>query len=203
MIIGLVGFIGSGKGTVGDMLEQKGFVKDSFAKPLKDACSVMFGWPREMLEGDTEVSRKWREEPDPYWSAKFDRPFTPREALQKMGTEAGRNVFHEDIWVISLFNRARGKDVVITDVRFRNEIDYIQSNGGIIVRVKRGEEPEWYGNAVLAKTGSNIGLNELKRRKIHQSEWDWIGSEFDHVIENNGTLDDLGNKVTEMLTFYK
>ena len=42
MIIGLVGFIGSGKGTVGDILEQKGFIKDSFAKPLKDACSVMF-----------------------------------------------------------------------------------------------------------------------------------------------------------------
>ncbi len=61
MIVGLVGFIGSGKGTVGDILEQKGFIKDSFAKPLKDACSVMFGWPREMLEGDTEVSRKWRD----------------------------------------------------------------------------------------------------------------------------------------------
>ena len=41
MLIGVVGFIGSGKGTVGDLLEQKGFVKDSFAKPLKDACAAL------------------------------------------------------------------------------------------------------------------------------------------------------------------
>jgi hypothetical protein len=147
MIIGLVGFIGSGKGTVGDMFESHGFVKDSFAKPLKDACSVMFGWPRELLEGDTEVSRKWREEPDTFWSEKFGYSFTPRYALQLMGTEAGRNVFHQDIWVMSLLNRAKGKDVVVTDVRFKNEINYIQENGGIIVRVKRGEEPEWYNLA--------------------------------------------------------
>ena len=122
MIIGLVGFIGSGKGTVGEILEQKGFVKDSFAKPLKDACSVIFGWPREMLEGDTEVSRKWREEPDVFWSEKFGKTFSPRLALQLMGTEAGRNVFHKDIWVTSLLNRSKGKDVVVTDVRFKNEI---------------------------------------------------------------------------------
>ena len=146
MIIGLVGFIGSGKGTVGDILEQKGFIKDSFAKPLKDACAVMFGWPRELLEGDTEMSRKWREEPDNYWSEKFGRVFTPREALQKMGTEAGRDVFHKDIWVISLLNRAKGKDVVVTDVRFKNEIQYIQDNGGIVIRVKRGVDPIWFSH---------------------------------------------------------
>jgi hypothetical protein len=209
VIIGLVGFIGSGKGTVGDILEQKGFTKDSFAKPLKDACSVMFGWPREMLEGDTEVSRKWREEPDSFWSEKFGRPFTPREALQKMGTEAGRNVFHNDIWVISLLNRAKGKDVVVTDVRFRNEIDYIQDNGGIVVRVKRGPEPEWYDSALSFNKGPNKNLNwaiskeRLAKFNIHQSETDWIGCEFDHVIENEGTISELGNKVDDLLQFIR
>jgi hypothetical protein len=203
MIIGLVGFIGSGKGTVGDILEQKGFAKDSFAKPLKDACSVMFGWPREMLEGDTEVSRKWREEPDVYWSEKFGRPFTPREALQKMGTEAGRDVFHPDIWVISLLNRAKGKDVVVTDVRFKNEIKYIQENGGIVVRVKRGEEPVWYRLAEDANAGFSSAQMGMRNEGIHPSEWDWIGSDFDFVIENNGTIQELGNKVADMLTFYK
>lgn len=208
MIIGLVGFIGSGKGTVGDILEQKGFIKDSFAKPLKDACSVIFGWPREMLEGDTEVSRKWREEPDVYWSEKFGKSFSPRLALQLMGTEAGRNVFHEDIWVISLLNRSKGKDVVVTDVRFQNEIKYIQDNGGVVIRVKRGNEPVWYQDALNVKAGTgnmsySLSKNNLKKLGIHQSETDWIGSDFDYVIENDGTITDLGNKVNELLQFIR
>jgi hypothetical protein len=208
MLIGIVGFIGSGKGTVGDILESKGFVKDSFAKPLKDAVSVMFGWPRNLLEGDTEVSRKWREEPDAYWSEQFQKQFTPRLALQLMGTEAGRNVFHKDIWVISLLNRARGKDVVVTDVRFKNEIDYIQKNGGIVVRVIRGEEPVWY-NTALIQNSTDIEkhwlledeheLMEQKFPDIHSSEWDWIGCDFNYTINNDGTLQDLGNKIEEML----
>jgi hypothetical protein len=202
MIIGLVGFIGSGKGTVGDILEQKGFVKDSFAKPLKDACSVIFGWPREMLEGDTEVSRKWREEPDVYWSEKFGKSFSPRLALQLMGTEAGRNVFHTDIWVISLLNRARGKNVVVTDVRFQNEIKYIQDNGGVIIRVKRGDEPEWY-NGLLTMNTTDERQQLMSKFGIHPSEWDWVGSDFNHIIENDGTINDLGNKVNELLQFIR
>jgi hypothetical protein len=203
MIIGLVGFIGSGKGTVGDILETQGFSKDSFAKPLKDACSIMFGWPREMIEGDTEVSRKWREEPDSFWSEKFGYTFTPRLALQLMGTEAGRNVFHQDVWVISLLNRAKGKDVVVTDVRFKNEINYIQQNGGVIVRVRRGEEPEWYKLAEDAAAGFSSAIMGMKDKGIHQSEWDWIGSEFNYTIDNDGTVNELGNKVKELLQFIR
>jgi hypothetical protein len=203
MIIGLVGFIGSGKGTVGDILETQGFSKDSFAKPLKDACSIMFGWPRELLEGDTEVSRKWREEPDSFWSEKFGYSFTPRLALQLMGTEAGRNVFHQDVWVISLLNRAKGKDVVVTDVRFKNEINYIQQNGGVIVRVRRGEEPDWYKLAEDAAAGFSSAIMGMKDKGIHQSEWDWIGSEFNYTIDNDGTVNELGNKVKELLQFIR
>ena len=202
MIVGLVGFIGSGKGTVGDILEQKGFIKDSFAKPLKDACAVMFGWSRELLEGDTEMSRKWREEPDSYWSEKFGRDFTPREALQKMGTEAGRDVFHKDIWVISLLNRAKGKDVVVTDVRFQNEIEYIQGNGGIVIRVKRGEDPAWF--PLLDKIKLETERTKfMQHEHIHKSEWDWVGCEFNYTIANNGTIQDLGKDVERVLQFIK
>jgi len=202
MIIGLVGFIGSGKGTVGDILEQKGFIKDSFAKPLKDACAVMFGWSRELLEGDTEMSRKWREQPDSYWSEKFGREFTPREALQKMGTEAGRDVFHKDIWVISLLNRAKGKDVVVTDVRFQNEIKYIQDNGGIVIRVKRGVDPDWF--TWLEKIQLDTERTKFMQfENIHKSEWDWVGCEFNYTIANNGTIQDLGKDVERVLQFIK
>ena len=162
MIIGIVGFIGSGKGTVGDILETQGFIKDSFARPLKDAVSIIFGWPRELLEGDTEVSRQWREQKDIFWSEKFGYDFTPRMALQLMGTEAGRDVFHSDIWVISLLNRAKGRNVVVTDVRFQNEIMYIQRNKGIILRVKRGPEPIWYDEML------NISDFELRENYMDQ-----------------------------------
>jgi len=203
MIIGLVGFIGSGKGTVGDLLVEQGFIKDSFAKPLKDAVAVMFGWPRELLEGDTEVSRSWREKSDSYWSEKFEYEFTPRLALQLMGTEAGRNVFHKDLWVISLLNRAKNKDVVVTDVRFQNEIKYIQDNNGVVVRVKRGPEPVWYYLAEDANRGFSSATMGMSNMGIHKSEWDWIGSEFNYVIDNNSTLQDLGNEVKSMLQFFR
>lgn len=199
MIIGLVGFIGSGKGTVGDLLSQEGFIPDSFARPLKDACSSIFGWPRELLEGNTEFSRTWREQPDKFWSERFGYEITPRLALQLMGTEAGRNVFHNDIWVISLLNRSHGKDVVVTDVRFQNEVKYIQDNGGVVVRVKRGPEPEWFQVAEDANAGFYSATLHMKDLGIHSSEWDWIGCDFNYTIENDGTIDDLGNKVKDLL----
>lgn len=198
MIIGLVGFIGSGKGTVGDILEQKGFEKDSFAKPLKDACASIFGWPRSYLEGDTEVSRKWREAPDAFWSEKFGFNFSPRQALQWMGTEAGRKVFHPDIWVISLLNRSAGKNVVVTDVRFRNEVEHIQKSGGIVVRVARGQDPNWFGPLSQIKNEKDRELF-MQGRGVHSSEWDWVGVHFDYVIRNDGTLQDLGKSVNMML----
>ena len=208
MLIGVVGFIGSGKGTVGDLLEQKGFIKDSFAKPLKDACAVMFGWPRDLLEGDTEESRNWREQPDDFWSEKMGKKFSPRLALQLLGTEAGREVFHKDIWVNSLLKRAGDKNVVITDVRFKNELKFIQKNNGIVVRVKRGPEPEWYEDAIMVNKGDRyigwaLAKDRLKRKGIHVSETDWVGSKFDYTIENDGTLEDLGKKVDGLLQFIK
>ena len=106
------------------------------------------------------------------------------------------------IWVISLLNRAKGRDVVVTDVRFQNEIKYIQDNGGIIIRVKRGDEPVWYDD--LSKlTNTKDKEIYMGQYGIHQSEWDWIGSDFDYVIENDGTIDDLGNKVNQVLQFIK
>ena len=73
MLIGVVGLISSGKGTVSDRLVEKhGYQKDSFAKSLKDAVASMFNWDRAMLEGDTESSRHWREQPDPFWSGNLE-----------------------------------------------------------------------------------------------------------------------------------
>lgn len=201
MLLGIVGFIGSGKGTVGDILEKDyGFIKDSFAAPLKDATARIFGWDRALLEGDTEQSRTWREQADEFWSDKFGYEFTPRLALQLMGTESCRDVFHRDIWVISLLHRNRlyfetGQHVVVTDVRFKNEVNLIRGAGGKIIYVQRGPVPVWYELAKKANAGDTVALEGMNQYKIHVSEWDWIGSEVDYTIYNDSTLEQLSELV--------
>ena len=199
-LIGLIGFIGAGKGSVGELLyTEHGYTKDSFAKPLKDAVSVIFGWKREHLEGDTAESRLWREIPDEFWTKQFGYTFTPRLALQLMGTEAGRNVFHQDLWVISLLNRSQGKNVVVTDVRFKNEVKAIRDANGLVIRVRRGIDPLWYTTALLANGGDKDAIALMGNHAVHQSEWDWIGSPIDYIIDNDGTLKDLREKVSAVL----
>jgi len=196
MIIGLVGNIGAGKGTVADIFTgQHNFEKESFANAVKDAIAPIFGWDRHMLEGDTLESREWRETPDPWWSAKIGKPFSPRHALQLMGTESGRNVFHSDLWVFSLLRRVSLADnYVIADVRFPNEIDLIREAGGRVFAVSRGPRPVWYDVALAYNQMTNWDGSMQKMDKypdVHYSEWAWIGKSVDGSITNNGTVGEL------------
>ena len=158
MIIGICGFIGSGKDTVADYLVNfHEFRRESFASTLKDAVANVFGWDRTMLEGRTKEAREWREQVDHWWAERLDMPtLTPRWVLQYWGTEVCRKGFHDDIWIASLENKLRNsKDhVVISDCRFPNEISSIKNAGGHIVWVQRGALPDWYDVAVDANKGT-------------------------------------------------
>jgi len=203
MIVGFLGFIGSGKGTAGDILKEIGFEKQSFAGPVKDTASVMFGWPRHLLEGDTEESRKFREEYDPFWSKKFGYEFTPRMALQRIGTEVGRDIFNENIWINILEKKIdKNKNYVITDVRFANEIKWIQKQGGILIEVKRGKNPDWYEIAFEANQGCKKSEALMYETGVHESEWKWIGNFIDESIENNDSKETLRENIFSILTFY-
>lgn len=204
MIIGLVGFAGSGKGSVGDVLADKySFKKFAFADTLKDTVSTMFGWRRELLEGDTDESRAFRETPDLFWSARFDEDVTPRMILQKMGTEAIRNVFHEDFWVHALAKRIENeKNVVITDVRFPNEVKFIRDSGGFIVRVVRGQDPEWYQTAYDQNINEKYHMHS-KYPNVHVSEWAWIGTRYDYEINNDGSKVQLEAMSKHMLDIFR
>ena len=182
MLIGITGFIGSGKDTVANMFVERGCSHDSFASPVKDVCASIFGWPRDMLEGDTVESRDFREIPDMFWTKKLGVPnFTPRLALQLMGTEVMRNHFAPDIWINSLEYRIRKQSnnapcTVISDARFRNELDLIKSMGGVVIWVQRGELPEWFEVAKTAHENVvNRKIMETKYRDVHESEWNWAG----------------------------
>ena len=191
MLIGVVGLISSGKGTVSDRLEHKHkFRKDSFAKSLKDAVGSMFNWDREMLEGKTDESREWREKPDAFWSKKFNKDVTPRWVLQHFGTEVMRQNMHDAIWIDSCMARYDGKPTVIADTRFENEIKTIREMGGSILLVKRGQDPEWFTDYV---EGNVIPKN------VHSSEYAWAKSEYDHLITNDGTLEDLHSKIDDLI----
>jgi hypothetical protein len=191
MLIGIVGLIGSGKDTVAKRLVEKhNFNRDSFAKSLKDAVSVMFNWDREMLEGNTKQSREWRELPDTYWSKQFGKTITPRWVLQYFGTEVMRGQMYDGIWVDSCLGRYDGKDTVISDTRFPNEVDQIRSRGGKIIRVKKGPDPEWFVNYVEGN---------ITPENVHSSEYLWARSEFDLIINNDGDLNDLNKSVDDMI----
>lgn len=200
MIIGVCGLIGAGKDTIADYLVNvHEFRRESFANTLKDAVAAVFGWDRTLLEGRTKEARHWREQVDTWWSQRLDIPhLTPRWVLQYWGTDVLRQHFHDDIWVASLENKMRKTkdDIVISDCRFPNEIRAIKNQGGLVIRVVRGEDPAWMEAAVAHMKGPNtigwaLGKSILDTFNIHASEYSWAATDFDAVIDNNGSIDSL------------
>jgi len=210
-IIAICGWQGSGKDTIADYLVNfHGFRRDSFAATLKDAISVIFGWDRELLEGRTTESRAWREQVDVWWAKKLNIPaLTPRWILQYWGTEVCRNGFHDDIWVASLENKIRktNNNIVISDCRFPNEINIIQDAGGQVIWVKRGVMPEWYDCAFKENTTHEdeqyilYDHEETMAQRyptVHSSEWSWIGTKFDYIVDNSGTIEALYTQLNNL-----
>ena len=184
MIIGLSGKIGSGKSTVADIFEMNGFYLDSFAKSVKDVSNSIFGFDRSRLEGITKEDREWREKPDERYSILFNKSFSPRDSLILIGTTLGRNQIHQDIWVETVFNRynsSHNQNLVITDVRFPNEYNAIKKRGGILIRIERHNT----------------------YRIEHESETSLDTYPFDYVIENNGTIEELKEKVKKIINKIK
>lgn len=209
MIIGFVGFIGCGKDTAADYLvNYHEFRRDSFANTLKDAVAAVFGWDRTLLEGRTKEARAWREEVDQWWSKRLGMPnLTPRWILQYWGTEVCRHGFHDDIWIASLENKMRKtKDnIVISDVRFPNEIQAIHNAGGKVIRIKRGPDPEWYQDAANVNAGPTnlswaISKQKISELGIHASETSWIGGKIDVTICNDNSIDNLYEQIKNQVS---
>lgn len=198
-IIGICGLIGSGKDTVAQYLvDSREYKRLSMATALKDAVSVLFGWDREMLEGRTKASREAREELDQFWSERLGIPWSPRIALQYLGTDLFRNKLHPDVWVIAAERKILLEDkVVFSDIRFPNEIAMLKKLGGEIWRVKRGTDPDWF---IAARTYDREYMSEHFPH-IHPSEWEWAKTEFDFVAENDASLADLYHKIEERMKY--
>jgi hypothetical protein len=131
MLIGLGYAARSGKDTVASILASEfGFKRVAFADALKGACAEVFGLDDAQLHGkDKEVL-------DPFWNV------TPREILQRVGTECFRNGYAQDVWIRALKRRIAvrlggGLHTVVSDVRFPNEAQAILDWGGYPVLVER------------------------------------------------------------------
>lgn len=204
MIIGICGLIGSGKGTVADILvDYHNFQKISFADKLKDGVAQVFGWDRALLEGDTDRSRLWREKVDEYWTKETGREITPRLVLQEFGTDCMRMGFYDGIWVSLVKKHMLDNphvNYVIPDVRFPNEMSMIRELEGEVWQVRRGEQPDWWQFAVLDNNTDSRFMDEYKH--VHASEWKWVDSndKFEHILYNDSTLDVLYSQVEQTLS---
>lgn len=204
VIIGVCGFQGVGKDTFADYLISKyGFKKFSFASATKDVLSVIFGWDRKLLEGDTIETRIFRETIDPWWSSKLSIPgLTPRKILQMIGTELFRNNFNSNIWVyivekkiIDLLNINSLDKIIISDCRFPNEISMIKNLGGKIIHIQRNL-PIWFENF-------KNGIDCMETKHIHSSEISWIREPFDYTIKNESDINEFKLKIDSFLVSNK
>lgn len=155
MLLGIVGKGNAGKTTVAQLLKDE-FAEVIFAEPVKQITAIIYDWDYDMLLGDTPKKRILRETlHDPVWN------HTPRQGMQKIGTDLFRNCFDKETWIkiaTRKINKLRGngKNVIITDCRFENEIKFIREQGGIILVIYENEED-------LKPDPNDINLHESER----------------------------------------
>ena len=172
MIIGVCGAAGAGKGSVAKILESRGFATLSFADPLYAAVSAITGLSVAELQ-----DRRLKEEPIGWIGS------SPRRLLQTLGTDWGRNMIHDEIWVMATMQRVLdGGDYCIPDVRFVNEAAAIKARGGVVWRVDRP------CRSTLESAAAS-----------HESERGIPPEYLDAVIQNYGTLADLEAAISGLL----
>jgi hypothetical protein len=249
MIIGIAGRMGSGKDTVGSIIQyltlgeefaktnadivadmehdwycanKSKFQIKKFAGKLKQVASLITGVPVEMWE-----DQEFKQGRMPYgWG------MTYRELIQKLGTEAMRDGLHKDVWVNALFSDYHpttnkttdelfmeqfltGKSEVtynypswcITDMRFPNEMKAVKERKGVTIRVVR--YPKTLEQSRGPKNVETIPFDPTNHKhmslwkgdisRMHASETALDDAEFDYEIINDGTIEDLIEKVREIL----
>lgn len=140
LIVGLIGRAGNGKDTAGaHLVDRWGFVRYAFAAPLRQML--------EALAADCNISPAWLRD-----RALKEQPITGlgvsyRQMSQELGTGWGRGM-HPDFWlrvaerVLGLPGAPVHDRIVITDVRFVNEADWIRRHGGTLWRITRPQAAE-------------------------------------------------------------
>jgi hypothetical protein len=178
-LVGIIGKARSGKSSVARHLrENRDFFPVAFATPSRDMLNVLFMHLGIAPRWDDE---DWKEAPLPGIGK------SPRQLHQTLGTDWGRNLVHEGLWVdaaareLGLMEYVGYQDLVVEDVRFHNEAQFILDQGGVLIHLIRPD---------------------AKPVAAHSSEQaDWTGFERHEVI-NNGSLENLVRLVDNILGMY-
>lgn len=166
IVVGLAGPARSGKDTTADWFVRVwGFYKYSLASPIKVALRAGLGLTASHTDGDL------KEEPLPGIGK------SPRQLMQTLGTEWGRQMIHPDIW-LTMAQRRNGYEpfMVVPDVRFPNEAEWVRQNG-ILVHIRRP------GATSVSEHASEDGIKPI---------------EGEVVVLNNRTVEDLHTTLFEL-----
>jgi hypothetical protein len=172
-VIGLIGKAGSGKSATSSFLQRTYlYARAPFAAPLKDMLRVL-GLNEQQLNGTL------KEVPTNLLCGK-----SPRQAMQLLGSEWGRNLIGPNFWVERWMDNIRGYPrIVADDCRFLNEAQAIWDQGGVIVRVVRPDAKTTAESAHVSETASGQIIP-------------------DYEIENTGSISDLHHKVQALLEYH-
>jgi hypothetical protein len=191
-LIGLIGSKGSGKDTCADYLVEKfHYHKVAFGDPVKEICKLLFNLSNDRLE-----NRHLKEQIDPHWN------ISPRNMFQRIGTEFGQElvftIFPElndkidkkHLWITLLsekMGKLNGNDYnlkinhVISDIRFKHEVDFIKQRGGQVLKINR----------------PNLKMNDIHKS---ENELDTIdASLIDYEIDNNYSLEELYSQLDTII----
>ena len=188
-IIGLLGHQGVGKNFIGEkilinFLESKPTVILAFADHFKiDSIS------KYNLDYEKVYEKK---------------DYETRKKLQIIGTEEGRNKYGDDIWINTMHNwlrvlYSRGiKRFIITDVRFQNEVNWIKSLNGLVVKI---EAPNRYMNRVVEEAGKDI--DRIKDIILHPSEKNIDEIQNYDICIKNDPEDHIENEIIKLFEYFK
>ena len=220
MIVGILGKMRVGKDTVADYLvSNHGFVKKAFADPLKEICKILFLFNDDQLYGTDEQKKM----PDDRWFG-----CSARTAQQFIGTELFRNnlnkimpglnqdifIHHLKLWLEDQKKTNPNIKIVVSDVRFQNEVDFIHSIGGTVIRVTKNppntltdtitKNPPNTLTDTVTKNPPNTPMYSTytitDRIRIHSSETESDSiTNYNYSITNNSTINDLYEKVEKLL----
>ncbi len=177
MLIGVTGRARVGKDTFGQYLvEEYGFEQAYFAKALKDMLTAL---------GFAEKNYQTTEEKE---AVIPDLSRSYRYLAQTLGTEWGRNMVHPDIWLIMMerkWSKLRALNgyfakMVITDVRFENEANWVRNAGGVIVHVR--SQLDRSGMGATARHVSEAGVQVLTSDHYLESGEHYCG---DRIVFND------------------
>lgn len=189
-IIGFLGRKGVGKNFVADitanLLSGKSVEMGAFADPIKDYCANVLGVDRALLYGndnDKNTPTKYRWDDMPGWiQEKMGRksgPMTVRHVMQVFGTELNREIWSRSIWTDAMkrtIDRKNPDYFLVTDVRYQNEVDAVQSWGGKVWKI----------------TGPQRGGDDAKK-DVHSSETEVDSTVHHDIVIHNGLEDDPGS----------